>query len=145
MSSRRLRSAVLTLSLLAGPMLGCEPAKVQIQLDSFTASAIEGVVLHREGTDGTFRPVCEIHFSDLRTIVRRGESIERIKYVQTCMDGAMGTPVLLLETNVERPADAPDAVQLKLWYWRFENPGIYKASAFNAAGESPLSASSLLL
>ena len=145
MSSRRSRGAVLVLALLAGPMLGCEPAKVQIQLDSFSTSGIEGIVLHREDTDGTFRPVCEIHFSDFRTIVRRGESIERIKYVQTCLDGIMGIPALVLETDVERPANAPDAVQLELWYWRFENPGIYKASAFNAAGESPLSASSLQL
>lgn len=145
MSRGRLRSAVLLLSLLAGPMLACEPTKVQIQLDGFSASGIEGIVLHREGTDGTYRPVCEIHFSEFRTIVRRGVSVERIQYVQNCLEGEFGIPALVLEANVERPADAPDAIQLDLWYLRFEDPGTYKASAFNAAGESPLSASSLPL
>ena len=145
MSSRRLRSAVLMLSLLAGPMLGCEPANVQIQLDSFTTSGIEGIVLYREDTDGKFRPVCEIHFGEFRTIVRRGESIERVQYVQNCLGSVAGVPALVLETNVERPANAPDAIRLELWYLRFEEPGIYKASAFNAAGESALSAASLLL
>ncbi len=145
MTNKLLRSAALMLSLLAFPMLACEPTKMQIQLDGFTSSGIEGIVLHRADSEGTFRPVCEIHFSEFRTIVRRGQSIERIKYVQTCLDGQMDTPVLVLETNVHRPSAGSDAILLDLWYLRFEDPGLYKASAFNAAGESALSAASLPL
>lgn len=146
MSKKRLlRRATLVLSLLAFPLIACEPTKMQIQLDGFTSSGIEGIVLHRADSGGTYQPVCEIHFSEFRTIVRRGQAIERIKYVQTCLDGEMGVPVVTLETNVRRPSAGSDAIQLDLWYLRFEAPGLYKASAFNAAGESPLSAASLPL
>ena len=146
MGCRLLRSAALALSLLAVPMLGCEPKPVQIQLDAFGSSGIEGIFLYRQNpAGGTFQRTCEIRFSDFRTIERRGQTVERIKYVQNCVDGEIGTPALLLETTVRRPGNDPDAILLELWYLRFEDPGTYRASAFNAAGESALSAASLPL
>lgn len=142
---RLLRSAALALALLAIPMLGCEPKKLQIQLDAFTSSEIEGIFLYRQQPAGGFQRVCEIRFSDHRVIARRGETMERIKYVQTCLDGQPNTPALLLETSVRHPGNNQDAILLDIWYLRFEGPGTYKASAFNAAGESALSSASLPL
>ncbi len=146
MCCRILRSAALALSLLAVPMLGCEPKRVQIQLDAFGSSGIEGIFLYRQNpAGGAFQRACEIRFSDFQTIERRGQTVERIKYLQNCVDGEIGTPALLLETTVRRPGNDPDAILLELWYLRFEAAGTYKASAFNAAGESALSAASLPL
>lgn len=147
MRRRRLRGALLALSLLAIPTLGCEAKKLQIQLESFFSSEIDGIFLFRADTlDGPFERVCEIRFSDFRTIVRRGNQVERIRYLQNCLDGQQGTPALLLETTARHPEDGdPDAILLELWYLRFEPTGFYKATAFNAAGESPLSVSALPL
>ncbi|MCL4683618.1 hypothetical protein KJ059_02590 [Myxococcota bacterium] len=145
MRGRLFRGAVVVLSLLAIPMLGCEAKRVQIQLDRFESSAIEGVFLHRQAPNGSFQRICEIRFGDRQTVVRKGEEVERIKYVQNCLGGQQGQPALMLETTVQHPADDPDAIVLDLWYLRFEDSGLYKASAFNAAGESVLSASSLQL
>lgn len=146
MCCRRLRRIALALSLLAIPMTGCEPKRVQIQLDAFGSSGIEGIFLYRQHpAGGGFQRICEIRFSDLRTIVRRGQTVERIKYVQNCLDGQTDTPALLFETSVQRPGGDPDAILVDIWYLRFEDPGNYRASAFNAAGESALSAASLPL
>lgn len=145
MRSRLLRSAALVLSLLAIPMIGCEPKRVQIQLDGFSSSEIDGIWLYRQDASGGFERICEIVFTELRTIVRRGQATERIKYVQNCLDGEQGIPALQMETSVRHPSGDPDAVLVDIWYLRFEDPGTYKASAFNQAGESPLSVTSLPL
>ncbi len=147
MVCRRLRSIALALSLLAISLTGCEAKRIQIQLDAFGSSAIEGIFLYRENAPGggLYQRICEIRFGDLRTIVRRGQTVERIKYVQNCLDGQPDTPALSFETSVQRPSNDPDAILLDIWYLRFEDPGTYRASAFNAAGESALSAASLTL
>lgn len=147
MRRRSVRGALLALALLSVPLLGCEAKKLQIQLESFVSSEIDGIFLFRaDAVDGPFERVCEIRFSEFRTIVRRGKQVERIQYLQNCLDGKQGTPGLLLETTVRHPEDGdPDAIILDLWYLRFEPTGFYKATAFNAAGESQLSASSLPL
>jgi hypothetical protein len=139
-----LRGVVLALALLSLPMLGCQIKTIQIQLPGFADGAVDGIFLWKQlpGSNGQLQwtRICRIDFTDLR-FTQRGETLS---YVQNCIDGKLKRG-LVLPALVERQAGSPATVTVELYYLRYENPGTYRATAFNESGESPLSASSLPL
>lgn len=141
MRLRALRGAVVALSLLATPMLvGCEMRTIQIQLPGFgDGSAIEGIWLWKQ-VSGKWTRVCRIDFTDNR-MTPTGETLS---YVQNCVNGKVRR-AMVLPTPIERLAGAPTTITVELTYLRYEAPGTYRATAFNSAGESPLSSTSLPL
>jgi hypothetical protein len=84
--------------------------------------------------------VCRIDFLDHR-MTQQGETIA---YVQNCVNGRTRRG-LVLPTAVERVAGTPTTINIDLFYFRYEDPGSYRATAFNSAGESSLSATALPL
>lgn len=140
MSCRILRSAALVLSLLSIPLFGCETKTLQIQLSGFSTSGIEGIYLYRRNDQGQFERMCRIDIDGNR-LTAGGETVQ---YIQNCVDGKE-IPAILHETLVRRSPSAPDTILIDIWYMRYEDPGLYRATAFNAAGESALSATELTL
>lgn len=110
---------------------------MRVQLPAFDEADLEGIWLWRRSeSTGQFEVVSEIRLHD--TLLESGE--EFVEY--ELMDPA-GTPLgLTLSAGVDRSTPVPE---LALWVIRFSEPGEFKASVYNAAGESPLSAQSILL
>lgn len=140
MRGRLYRSAFVALSLLALPLLGCETKEIHIQLPGYENGAIDGIWLWRRTAQNTWERACKIDFVDRRMT----EQGEMLLYVQNCVKGRTRRGVTL-PTPVERLAATPSTIRINLWYMRYEDPGDYRATAFNAAGESQLSATSLPL
>lgn len=139
-SGRRLRGAVLALALLGLPFTtGCEMRTVQIQLPGYGDGAIDGIWLWKQ-ISGTWTRVCRIDFTD-RRITQQGETLS---YVQNCINGKVRRGVVL-PTPIARNPSAPSTITVELIYLRYEAAGTYRATAFNAAGESPLSTTSTTL
>ena len=131
---------MLALSLVALPMLAaCELRTFHIQRPGYGVGAIDGVWLWKQ-IAGQWTRVCRIDFTD-RRITQRGETLS---YVQNCMNGRVRRGIVF-PTQITRPAGAPTTITVELLYLRYEDPGSYRATAFNAAGESALSSSSLPL
>jgi len=139
MRCRALRGAVLALSLLSIPMLGCELKTIQVQLPGYGNGAVDGLWLWKQ-IGGQWTRVCRIDFTD-RRMTPKGE---RLAYVQNCINGKVRRG-LVFPTLIERLASNPSTITVELIYLRYEPAGTYRATAFNESGESPLSASSLLL
>lgn len=139
-----LRRAVLALALLSTPMLGCEIKTIQIQLPGFADGAIDGIFLWKQlpasGGQLQWTRICRIDFTDLR-FTHRGETLS---YVQNCIDGKTRRG-LVLPSVVDRLDGNPATITVELFYIRYEDPGTYRATAFNESGESPLSSTSLPL
>jgi hypothetical protein len=139
MRCKALRGAALALALLSMPMLGCEIRTIQIQLPGYGSGDIDGIWLWKQ-VAGTWTRVCRIDFTDHR-ITAQGEIVS---YVQNCINGRVRRGIVL-PSPVDRLAATPTTVTLDLYYFRYEDPGSYRATAFNAAGESSLSTTSLPL
>jgi hypothetical protein len=131
---------MLAVSLLAavGPLTACETKSVTVQIPAFGVGAVDGIWLWRlSEASNTFERMCRIDIGD-SAVTPSGEIVD---YIQDCEDH----PGVQLKSRVERLAADPQTVVLDLWYMRWEDPGVYKASAYNAGGESPLSANSVQL
>ncbi len=110
---------------------------LRIQIPSFDASRIEGIWLWRLSAEtGEYEPEIEIRLSGV--VVEDGR--EYVEYAQYDPDGnPLGfTPSAEL-------ARAGSEATLALWLVRFGPPGDFKASLYNAAGESGLSSQTLPL
>lgn len=110
---------------------------LRVQLPSFDGGDLQGIWLWRRSeTTGQFEPVSEIRLG--ATVVESGQ-----EFVEYELLDPTGAPVgITLSASVERDGPVP---QLALWVIRFEAAGEYKASVYNAAGESPLSQQSVFL
>jgi hypothetical protein len=138
--TRFVRSAVVALSLLSLPLLtGCEVRTLQIQLPGYGEGSIDGIWLWKR-ISGTWTRVCRIDFTDHR-VTQQGEELE---YAQMCVNGVV-TRGFKFPTPIIRAADSPSTITVELVYLRYEDAGNYKATAFNAFGESPLSSTYLPL
>jgi hypothetical protein len=139
MGGRTLRGVIVALALLAVPMMGCELRRVQLQLPGFGNGQVEGLWLWKQ-VNGEWTRVCRIDFTD-RRITEQGETLF---YVQNCVKGQVRRAVVL-PAPVDRPPGDPMTINVELIYLRYEPPGTYRATAFNAFGESALSATSSTL
>jgi hypothetical protein len=110
---------------------------VRLQLPSFDEGELEGIWLWRRSeTSGEFEPVSEIR---LGAVVFEGEQ----EFVEYELLDPSGTSLgLTLSAAVDRSGPVP---QLALWVLRFAESGAFKASVYNAAGESPLSTQTVRL
>lgn len=112
-------------------------AVIRLQLPSFDEGALEGIWLWRKNEkNGRFRPVSEIRLGT--TVVENG--VEYVEYELLDRDG--NSLQVTLSAAVDRTAGTPE---LALWVVRFAKPGEFKATVYNAAGESPLSEASVFL
>jgi hypothetical protein len=69
---------------------------------------------------------------------------ETISYEQFCE--MPGTVTFHLTSHFERDAQDPDSIVVEIYYIRWEEEaGVFRASAYNGAGESPLSDTELVL
>lgn len=138
--SRLLRSVVLALSLFSLPVLsGCELRTFYIQLPGYGNGTIQGLWLWKQ-VSGRWTRVCRIDFTD-RRITEQGETLF---YAQNCVDGKVKRGIGLSSPIARGRTDAA-TITVELVYLRYEDAGSYRATAFNAYGESPLSSSSLPL
>jgi len=123
-------------SYLGGAQL--EDVRVlRLRVPSFDATQPEGVRLWRRSEDsGDYEPVSEILLAPLSTT-------DGLEYVPYTLLDPTGQPIgIPLWSRLERE---PEGATLAFWMIRFADPGEFKASLFNAAGESDLSQESVLL
>jgi hypothetical protein len=129
---------VLTLLLAAVPMLGCEPKEITLALPGFGNGSIDGVWIWHLASSGQYERACRLQLSDTQTTPT---GIEILPYVQVC--SAADEVGMNMSAKVVRLSGDPSTIIVKLWYFRWVDPGQFKASAYNSAGESPLSSQTL--
>jgi hypothetical protein len=138
-ASRNRTQALLAAVLLALvlPLTACEPKDFTVQLPGFGDGAIDGIWLWRQAPTGGYERMCRIDFLGVGPF----HGMEGLTYIQgECVHEQPG---MEMWAKIERPPSNPTTVTVRLWYLRWEDEGRYKASAFNASGESGLSASSV--
>jgi hypothetical protein len=127
--------------LLLAPALGCETKAVTIAIPGFGLGDVNGVWLWRlNETNGSYERVCRLEFGAPQT---SKTGVEVMPYLQVCT--APDQLGMNLRAEISRlPAD-PNTIVVKLFYFRFADPGQFRASSYNSAGESPLSPNALML
>jgi len=136
--STRLPMIVLTLLLAAVPLLGCEPKEITLALPGFGNGSIDGVWIWHLGSSGQYERACRLQLSDPQTMP---SGTELLPYVQVC--DSPNEVGMNMSAKVIRLSGDPSTIIVKLWYFRWVDPGQFKASAYNSAGESPLSVQTL--
>jgi len=135
---RLLLALSLALALLVAPITGCQPSTVRVQLPLFRSGEVDGIWLWRLGAAG-YERVCRFDLSDAYLSGGR----EVVTYLQTCLDGRPASAQW--QATVERLPSDPSTVTLVLLHQPFGAVATHRASAFNGAGESALSTSTLAL
>ena len=120
---------------------GCETRAVKMEIPAFGNGNVDGVWLWRrvEAT-GKYKRACRLEL-DAPQLGAAGT--EELSYLQVC--DTPGQAGMNLKATISRLPDDPSTIVVTMWYFRFEQPGQFKASAYNAAGESALSAAALSL
>jgi hypothetical protein len=135
------RSASAAVALLALTLMGCQFRQMLIYIPDFESNVIEGIQLWRgdEPASEIVSDAGRITFGDCFF----GQGAEVIGY--TMVDSQNQPYDFTFDVTVVRSADG-DGVTLRLAFpgWR-EPPGWVRASTFNAAGESELSADAIFL
>jgi hypothetical protein len=129
-----LRSLLLgALVVAAIPFGGCSLTYFTISIPDFSSKQVGGVWLWRlSTTTGLYARDTQFVLSPIVS----GPTGEIIDY-SVVMGG--GTPPQGMTTQVARDKNNPDKVVLTLLFTQLDAPGYYRASTFNAAGDSPLS------
>jgi hypothetical protein len=135
MQRRGLRLALAALTALALSAAACEVRGFRIQVPGFETKGVLGVWVWRESpTTGEWERYAQIQFGE------RFELYEGVEFLWYSFPAAQGP--MHLQTKIEYAAEEPDTVNLNLAFLRL--PGSYKISSYNASGESPLSAGTLI-
>ena len=128
-----LRSLCLLGLLLLLALPGCEMKAVTIRLSDFESQQVEGVNFWRQSElTGQFELAGRITFVGLA----ERDGVESLFYQVSNPDGSEG---FVLQAPVVRDAADPDLITVQLQYARWEDPGWFKVTAYNPAGNSPLS------
>lgn len=137
---RWLRPTVLGLLCLATtPLQGCTLGWFTLSIPDFTSKAVEGVWLWRLSPEtGEWERDTQITFG-APALQADGEWLE---YQAMPLDGAQPVPGT---SQVVRNAENPDHVTLQLLFSRVEEAGTYRASTYNHAGDSALSADAVAM
>ena len=135
---RLLLALSLALALLVAPITGCQLSTVRVQLPLFGSGDVDGIWLWRLGA-ASYERVCRFDLSDAYLSGGR----EVVTYRQTCLDGRPASA--RWQATVERLPSNPSTVTLVLIHQQFGAVTPHRASAFNEAGESALSTSTLAL
>ena len=128
--ARLLASALVCLAFA-----GCEITVLTIQIADF--DEVEGLWLWRlSDTSGSYERSGQIQLSQVD-----GSQGGVVAYRETCANGTVG---ISNQASVSRPDGDPTTATLALPYLSCEGPGgTYRASAYNQAGESALSATTV--
>jgi hypothetical protein len=120
---------------------GCETRAVKMEIPAFGNGNVDGVWLWRriEGT-GKYKRACRFEL-DVPQLDQAGTEV--LSYLQVC--DTPGQAGMNLKATISRLPEDPSTIIVTMWYFRFDQPGQFKASAYNAAGESALSSASLSL
>jgi hypothetical protein len=120
---------------------GCQTRSVTIEIPGFGNGEIDGVWLWRfTSSTGKYERSCRLELSDPQ-FDESGNEV--LPYLQVCNDpGEIG---MNLQATISRLAADPDTIIVTMWYFRYRDPGQYKASSYNSAGESALSPTALSL
>jgi hypothetical protein len=121
------------LVLAAIPFGGCSLVRFTISIPDFGTKSVAGVWLWRlSTTTGLYVRDTQFVFSPITT----SPAGEVMEYSLVLGDG---TPPQELTAFVSRDPNNPDEVAISLLHLQLDAPGYYRASTFNAAGDSPLS------
>ena len=133
MRTARRGALAIALALLVLSAAGCSFESLQIRLSSFGQGQVDGIWLWRLQPTGSYARECRFQISD--PYLQHGEEV--VAYDQVCSDGVTGTR---FEAQVQRQAGNPASVTLLLWFEPIASTsGTYRATAYNAAGESAMS------
>ena len=127
----------MVLCLLLAPLSGCNVSQVTIEVPTFGDGSVDGLWFWRlSSTTGQYERDCRVTLSAPDS----NQEGEYVGYAEQCANQLD----INLNAFIRRSPSDPNTVTMVLWYTRFQSaPGTYKASAYNAAGESGLSATAL--
>ncbi len=142
-TKRKARRAALALLLISLPALsGCEIKSLTVQILGWDAYQVRGLWLWRfDDSAGRFQRDNAVQFHRDRSTAQYQDQFPSGAELVVYSSAAGNTE---MPVRVERDPRDPDRVTLRLWYLRVSDPGVFKATTYNAAGESPLSSSSIL-
>jgi hypothetical protein len=134
--TRAFRAAVPLLVLLAASLSGCEYKAVTVQIPSFFSAGVEELWFWRlEGRGREYVRSGHIKLNGL--FGPPGKKV--IQYTMVSPAGEQGL-------TLTAPAKVRgDSIIVELNYARFAEPGWFRVSSRNGAGESPLSAAEIFL
>jgi hypothetical protein len=128
---RRVAATGVAAALLLS-ISGCNWVTVAVKILDFNSAQVQGIWLWRADASGSFQRAARYDFSSPQT-TSSGEVMEYVVSVP----GSSGS--VRAEVSVQRSPTNPNEVALVMIYPRSEASGTYRASSFNAAGESALS------
>jgi hypothetical protein len=138
MIGKTTRAALAAMLLLLPCSLGCDYSPLGIVIAGFDEFQVQGIDLwRRDEQTGQYEPAASIVFD---RAAAKWSNLQGEIVAFTTTSGGIELPAEV----VRDPAD-PDRVTLRLVYFRVEEPGLYKASLYNAAGESALSSNAITL
>lgn len=132
------KRASVTLALCAVPLVAGKPFTLRVELAAFGTGATDGLWLWKSSGTSYVRK-CRIDISD--PFVSGGREV--VSSLQSCPDGRPQSVPWL--ADVERLPGKPSTVRLALVDQRAGTVAPHRATAFNEAGESLLSNTSLML
>ena len=134
---RRLFAVLACATLLLAT--GCDTPLITIRIPGFDSSEVEGIGIWRESDQGgEWELVSEIGL-DVGEVP--GSGYEIAYYPFELDDGSSIT----LTAGVERSGGASEDITVRLIWNRHTPPGVFRASAYNAAGHSALSLEAVAL
>jgi hypothetical protein len=135
-SRRWTHLVALTGLALCLPLFGCRWAEtVTVQIPDFDSSAVEGVWIWRDG-GGTYDRSLQYRIED--SFVHEGE-----EYLLYTVLEPGGDSRWTLPARIERDPLNQDNVQIRFLLLLIDGGGSFRASTYNAIGESALSAETL--
>ena len=138
------RLVLIGLISLAPLVSGCDYRSVSIQIPGFDAFAVEGIWFWKlDPATGQYERAGGIRLLRDATAEtswpQLASGAELIAYSNTTQEE------VVLPAEVIRDPAKPDEVTLRLLYLNSDEPGVFKATIFNAAGESELSDQTIAL
>lgn len=138
------RLALIGLISLAPLVSGCDYRSVSIKIPGFDTFAVEGIWFWKlDPVTGQYERAGGIRFHRDAAAEpwwpELSADAELIAYSNTTQEE------VVLPAEVIRDPAAPDQVTLRLLYLNPDEPGTFKATLFNAAGESELSDQTIAL
>lgn len=136
MASALRRFVAFSSLVLALPFLGCHFAEfVTIEIPDYDSSEVEGIWMWRDlGND--FERAAEIRILD-------HQEAEDGEFVVYSVRDSDGDELLALPAAVVRDETNPDSVQISFFIHFSTGGGTFRASTYNAVGESTLSSQAL--
>jgi hypothetical protein len=122
-------TAVLLVSAL---LLACPVGQLRVLIPDFETSNVRGFEMFRvDDATGALEPAGAIRFRRIENDPNAGEMMI---YRQINPDGSRNG---IQRTPVVRNPEAPDAIELQVWFVNELPAGWFRAATFNAAGTSP--------